>query len=399
MDGASGRSPAIDPANEADDARFLGAVRAFLDRALTPDLREAGRRTIGVHSDIAACRVWQARLFARGWAVPAWPVDWGGTGWSARRKFLFDRELALNDAPILFAGGVRSLGPLLIELGTPAQRDRYLGPIRRGEDLWAQGFSEPGAGSDLAALSTRAVRRGDHYRIDGTKIWTTGAHLANRLFALVRTGEGGRPQEGLTFLLIDLPAPGLTIRPIVDIAGEHELNQVFFDDVAVPVAQRVGEENDGWAVAKRLMALARSNNTPAALVRRTLATAEGLAREAGEGLEPSVWRRLAGLAVELDAFEQLELASLPGARPRPGEQVAPSMLKLIGAELRQRIAEVALEAAGPRAAYRLRALAAEDALLEPAARAAAGHFALRAATLYSGSSETQRNVIARSLLA
>ncbi|MFZ5669000.1 MAG: acyl-CoA dehydrogenase family protein [Pseudomonadota bacterium] len=399
MDGASWRGPAIDAADDGDDARFVDAVRAFLDRALTPDLREAGRRTIGVHSDIAACRVWQARLHARGWAVPAWPVDWGGTGWSARRKFLFDRELALADAPILFAGGVRSLGPLLIEMGTPAQRDRYLGPIRRGEDLWAQGFSEPGAGSDLASLSTRAARRGDRYHIDGTKIWTTGAHLANRMFALVRTGEGGRPQEGLTFLLIDLPAAGLTIRPIIDIAGEHELNQVFFDDVVVPVSQRVGEENDGWAVAKRLMALARSNNTPAALVRRTLATARGLAREAGEALEPSVWRRLAGLAVELEAFEQLELACLPGARPRPGEQVAPSMLKLIGAELRQRIAEVACEAAGPRAALRLHALAPGDDALEPAARAAAAYFALRAATIYSGSSETQRNVIARALLA
>ena len=175
------------------DAAFLAEVRAFLAEALTPDLREAGRRTLGVHSDIAACRLWHQRLFRRGWIAPGWPVAHGGTGLTPRQRFLFDRECALNDAPVLFAGGIRSLGPLIIEMGTPLQQARYLPVILSGEDLWAQGFSEPGAGSDLARIATRAEREGDHYRVTGAKIWTTGAHLANRMFALVRTETGEKP--------------------------------------------------------------------------------------------------------------------------------------------------------------------------------------------------------------
>lgn len=370
---------------DVDDERFLAAVRAFLDEALTPDLREAGRRTLGVHSDIAVCRVWHRRLHARGWIAPAWPRAWGGTGWTPRQRFLFDRECARHDAPILFAGGLRSLGPLLIEMGTPDQRRRYLPAILSGADLWCQGFSEPGAGSDLAAISTRAVRQGEHYVIHGSKIWTTGAHLSNRMFAIVRTADGGKRQQGLTFLLIDIPSPGLTIAPILGLAGEHEFNQVFFDGVRVPVANRVGAENDGWSVAKRLMQLARSNNTPAALVRRVLRRTARAAAEAGAELEPDIRRRLAGLQIELEAFERLELAALGDGRPRPGDSIAPSLLKLVGSELHQKVAELALEIAGPQS------VAAGDPAM-------AKHLSVRAATLYSGSSETQRNVIARSMI-
>jgi len=252
----------------ADEAPFLREVHAFLDSALTDELRAAGRSTVGVHSPIEACREWHTRLYQRGWIAPAWPVEFGGTGWSPRQRFLFDRECARNDAPILFAGAIRSLGPLLIEAGTQAQRDRFLPTILSGEELWCQGYSEPGAGSDLAALSCRAVRQGDDYVVNGSKIWTTGAHLAQWMYAIVRTAELERRQQGLTFLLIDMSSSGLSIRPIIGLAGDHEFNQVFFDGVRVPVANRVGDENDGWSIAKRLMQLARSNNTPAALVRR-----------------------------------------------------------------------------------------------------------------------------------
>ena len=387
-----------DLANCDDDA-FLTEARAFLDKALTADLREAGRRTLGVHSDIAACRVWHRRLFNQGWIAPAWPVEWGGAGWSSRRKFLFDRECALNDAPVLFAGGLRSLGPLLIEMGTPAQRARYLTPILSGDDLWGQAFSEPGAGSDLARIATRAVRDGEDYVIDGAKIWTTGAHLANRLFALVRTSDDERPQQGLTFLLIDLPTAGLTISPIITIEGEHELNALFFDGVRVPVANRVGEEGQGWTVAKRLMQLARSNNTPSALVRRVFqrARATALARD---DLEPSLTRRLIEAEIDLLAFEQTELAAMPDGVPRPGDQTTPSMLKLLGSELHQRVAELAMEIAGVYRAPGLTAIEDEDeaGLLVDGARAVAKHFATRAATIYSGTSETQRNVMAGALL-
>jgi len=391
------------PTPESDEA-FLALVRAFLAEALTPELRAAGRETLGVHSEIDACRVWQARLFARGWVAPAWPQAWGGTGWTARQRFLFDRECALNDAPTLFAGGLRSLGPLMIELGTDAQRARYLGPILSGADLWCQGFSEPGAGSDLAAVACRAVREGDRYRLSGTKLWTTGAHLANRMFGIFRTGDGPRRQQGLTFLLVDMDSPGLTVSPILDIAGQHEFNQVFFDDVPVPVANRVGAENEGWSVAKRLMQLARANNTPAALVRRTLRRAEAALTLAGPCADPALRRRLAGLAIEVEAFEQLELAALPSGRPGPDDPIAPSMLKLVGSELKQRVAELAVEIAGDAAGLSLDALGVTRALpggaaLEAGARAMARHLGGRAATIYSGASEMQRDVIARHLLA
>ena len=293
---------------------------------------------------------------------------------------------------------MRSLGPLLIEMGTPRQQARYLPAILSGQDLWCQGFSEPGAGSDLAAIATRAEARGDHYLVNGTKIWTTGAHLANRMFAIVRTADGERRQQGLTFLLIDMDSPGLTVTPILGLAGEHEFNQVFFDDVRVPIANRVGAEHDGWATAKRLMQLARSNNTPAALVRRALRrTMIALAGVDGDD-GASLRRRLAGLEIELEAFEQLELAALPSGRPTAGDQTTSSMLKLVGSELHQKVAELAVEIAGPQAAAGLAAVGVDGEALDAGARAMAKHLAVRAATVYSGSSETQRNVIARQIL-
>ncbi len=187
---------------------FIKEVRTFLSENLTPDLRLAGRHTVGTHSDIAACHIWHQRLYERGWIAPAWPSDYGGTGWTPPQRFLFEQECALNDAPILFSGGIRSLGPLLIAMGTPEQQSRYLNPILKGEDLWCQGFSEPCAGSDLAALTTRAKSDGNDYIVAGSKIWTTGAHYANRMFALVRTSQGSRSQEGITFLFIDMDTLG-----------------------------------------------------------------------------------------------------------------------------------------------------------------------------------------------
>ncbi len=382
----------------SDEAAFVAEVRAFLGEALTPDLREAGRNTLGVHSDIAACRLWHSRLYARGWAAPAWPKAWGGAGWSARQRFLFDRELVANDAPVLFAGGIRSLGPLLIEMGTPDQQARYIQPILRGDDLWAQGFSEPGAGSDLAAISTRAVSVPGGYRVTGSKIWTTGAHHANRLFAIVRTGDFERRQQGLTFLLLDMDSPGLTVRPILDLTGEREFNEVFFDGVFVPEENRVGPENDGWTVAKRLMTLARSNNTPSALVARSLRRATDAIAAGGQAIEPSLRRRLTGLQIELDAFAQLELAALPTGRAEAGAATTPSMLKVIGSELHQRVCELAMEAAGPQAGASLAAIGINGEDLDLGARAMARHLCLRAASIYSGTSETQRNLIARQLI-
>lgn len=390
----------LSPAASAprDDDAFLAEIRAFLATALTPDLREAGRLTLGVHADIDACRLWHRRLYAQGWIAPAWPKAWGGAGWDARQRFLWDRECALNDAPVLFAGGIRSLGPLLIEIGTPDQRARYIPGILNGDDLWCQGFSEPGAGSDLAAVSTRAVRDGETYVVDGSKIWTTGAHHSNRMFALVRTADEGKRQHGLTFLLIDMPSPGLTVSPILGLAGDHEFNQVFFDGVRVPAANRVGEENDGWSVAKRLMQLARSNNTPAALVRRILRRAE-LSVLAAPEIGADVRRRLMGLKIELETFAEMELAALAAGRPALADQIGPTMLKLVGSELHQRVSELAAEVAGPAGAASLDAVGIAGESLDAGARATAKHFTCRSASIYSGSSETQRNVIGKALIA
>ncbi len=381
-------------AGQEDEALFLREVRAFLDEALTPRLRAAGAATLGVHSEIAAAGEWHRRLYQKGWIAPAWPRQWGGVGWSARRRFMFDRECALNDAPILFAAGIRSIGPLLIEKGTPEQRARYIPPILSGEDLWCQGFSEPGAGSDLVAVTTRAAREGDHYVVTGSKIWTTGAHHANRMFAIVRTSDGARPAHGLTFLLIDMASPGLSVVPIVGLAGDHDFNQVFFDQVRVTVENRVGEENAGWTVAKRLMQLARSNNTPSALVRRAFRRAAA----AGSRLEPGVRARLSALSVELDAYEALELSALSRGPVDAHDPRGSSMLKLVGSELHQKIAELAMEVEGPAAAALMSRPAAESPVIAAGAWAMAKHLSLRAASIYSGTSEIQRNVLGRYLV-
>lgn len=379
--------------HETDEARFLREVRAFLDEALTQEFRAVGRATIGVHSDIAAGLEWHRRLYRKGWIAPAWPKAWGGTGWTARQRFLFERECALNDAPILFAGGIRSIGPLLIEMGTTRQRERYIPGILSGDDLWCQGFSEPGAGSDLVAVNTRAVRDGDYYVVTGSKIWTTGAHLSNRMFAIVRTSEGERPAQGLTFLLIEMPSPGLAVAPIIGLAGEHEFNQVFFDGVRVPVANRVGEEDAGWGVAKRLMQLARSNNTPSALVRRVFRRAVQAATRAGEELEPGTRARLSKLSVELDAYEAQELSAISRGPVDARDPRGSSMLKLVGSELHQKISELAMELAGPAAAVQVSCGVAKIPWVGAGASAMAKHLSVRAASVYSGTSEIQRNVV------
>lgn len=388
---------AIEP-GPVSESIFLDEIHAFFARALTADLREASRRTIGIYTDLESSLVWHRRLFDQGWVAPAWPARYGGAGWTARQRYLWDRECALNDAPALFATAIRSLGPLLIEAGTPAQRAWHLPRILSGETLWCQGFSEPGAGSDLAALSTRAVPDGDDYLVRGSKIWTTGAHISSWMFALVRTADGERKQAGLTFLLIDMASPGISISPIRDIAGQTELNQVFFDGVRVPTANRVGAENDGWGVAKRLMQLARSNNTPAALVRRSLNRVRQALLAGGPDVEPSLRRRLVELEIELENFAEVELAGLPDGRPAASAKALPSMLKLIGTELHQKVSALGVEIACAGGAPAMDAGELDDPQLDEAQRFMAKYLAVRASTIYSGSSETQRNVIFRERL-
>ncbi|MBP6012314.1 MAG: acyl-CoA dehydrogenase family protein [Alphaproteobacteria bacterium] len=382
------------PASPISLRAFANDVRRFLKTALTEDLRNAARDTVGVHSEIDACRLWHRRLYEKGWIAPAWPKEHGGTGWPPEQRLLFDRECADNDAPILFAGGIRNVGPLLIAIGTPEQRERYLPPILDGSDLWCQGFSEAGAGSDLALLQTRAQRAGDHYVVDGAKIWTTGAHLANRMFCLVRTAAGDRPQTGITFLLIDMASPGITVRPIRSIAGEDEFCEVRFDGVRVALADRVGQENEGWAAARLLMRFARASNTTTGLLRRAFRRAKAAA-DTYAASDGGLTLKLAELNRQLDTFEALELSILRSAKPDGITDAQASMMKTLATELHQRMTAAALNAVGPLGASALRAKG--PAHLTDGAFAARKYLATRAASIYSGTNETHRNLIARTL--
>jgi acyl-CoA dehydrogenase len=386
--GSSERESTSTLAGEA----FVNEVRRFLRAALTEDLRRAGRNTIGVHSDIEVCHAWHRRLYEKGWIAPAWPKAYGGTGWSPAQRLIFERECADNDAPVLFAGGIRNVGPLLIALGTPDQKERYLSPILDGSDLWCQGFSEVGAGSDLAALQTRADHAGDHYIVNGSKIWTTGAHIANRMFCLVRTVAGAKPQAGITFLLLDMASPGVTVRPIRSIAGEDEFCEVLFDDVRVPIENRVGAENDGWSVAKLLMRFARSSNTTASLLRRALRRVDDLVHCHAPS-DRDLRLKLGELRCQLDTFEAFELSIMSSHDAITDVQA--SAMKTIATELHQRITEVALDAVGPLAAPALRDVGPPH--LNAGAFAARKYLATRAASIYSGTNETHRNLIARSI--
>jgi alkylation response protein AidB-like acyl-CoA dehydrogenase len=241
----------------APDVAFRDEVRAFLADALTPELKAAAGLTTSVFTDPEFSLPWQRKLHPKGWVAPGWPKEYGGPGWNEMQRYIFASECARAGTPGLSPMGLRMVGPCIMKYGTPAQKAFFLPRILTGEDYWCQGYSEPGAGSDLASLSTRADSDGDDYVLNGSKIWTTHAHFANRMFCLVRTRFEGKPQAGITFLLLEMDTPGLSVRPIITLAGEHEVNQVFFDNVRAPKSGRLGAENDGWTVAKYLLEFER----------------------------------------------------------------------------------------------------------------------------------------------
>lgn len=369
----------------ADARAFREEVRTFLDDRLTADLRRAGRRATSVftHPDISLA--WQAILHERGWAAPDWPEPFGGPGWSDHQRYVFAEECARAGAPNLAPMGLKMVAPVIMHYGSAEQKATLLPRILSGEDYWCQGYSEPGAGSDLASLKLRAVRDGNDYVLDGSKIWTTHAQFANRMFCLVRTGNQGRPQAGITFLLLDMTLPGITVRPITTLAGDHEFNQVFFDGVRTPVSGRLGDEHDGWTVAKHLLAFERGGRyapglaAHVALVREAAAATGWLAHEGNA-------ERLAREEIAVAGLRAMELAALGGHGPAAAVQ--PSMLKVLGTETSQRIDHLALE------------LAAEwegdlDNAPDAIAIAMDRYLNNRAGSIYAGSNEIQRDLIAR----
>lgn len=381
---------------------FRAEVRHWLAENLTADLQEVTERATSVFIDKPHNLAWQRILATRGWVAPHWPAEYGGPGWDETERYIFASECARAEAPSLAPMGLRMVAPCIMRYGTEEQKAHYLPRILAGEDYWCQGYSEPQAGSDLAALSLRADRDGDHYVLNGSKIWTTHAHFANRMFCLVRTSREGLRQAGITFLLLDMDTPGINVRPIVSIANDHDFNQVFFEDVRVPVSGRLGEENQGWTVAKYLLEFERAVAYAAGLhaARDKL---EAAARKTGLLMDLQFRRKLSLVAAQISAIEAVELgvmaAMASGRNPGP----ASSLLKIQGTETQQRIQELAIEVAGHYAApdqhearqpgSGLAALTDDSAMI-----AAPRYFNGRAASIYGGSNEIQRGIIARQVL-
>jgi alkylation response protein AidB-like acyl-CoA dehydrogenase len=400
----------VDLSLSPQDQAFRDDVRGFLDAHLTEDLREAGRKTGGVFADFEAGNRWHKALAKQGWAAPAWPKEHGGTGWSATERYIFARECIAADAPRIFSMGLRMVGPVIMKYGTAEQKEKYLPRIVAGDIVFCQGYSEPGSGSDLASLKTRAVRDGADYVINGTKIWTTGAHVADHMFCLVRTGTEGKPQDGISFVLIDsMQTPGLTVKPIVTLAGDHEVNQVFFDNVRTPITNRIGPENEGWTVAKYLLEFERGGDAYTPNLHARLDDIKRIARdEAADGAgrlidERSFAERLAEAEMDIAALEMIEMQVLSDLSRGRNPGAVSSSMKIRGSETLQKLDHLGVEALGWYAAPfepEARLLGHNAPTVTPEAGITAMPLYLnnRASTIYAGSNEIQRNIIAKAVL-
>ncbi len=377
---------------------FRDEVRAFLDGALDDELRRGAAYNGGMFQNYETNIRWHRILAAKGWVAPAWPKRFGGPGWSVEQRYIFSAECAAAGAPALAPMGLGMCGPVLMGHGTEEQQATFLPRILSGEDYWCQGYSEPGSGSDLAALALDARRDGDHYVLNGSKIWTTHAHHANWMFALVRTDRSGKPQTGITFLLIPMDTPGLRVDPIIFVSGEHEVNAVFFDDVRVPVSHRVGAENDGWTVAKYLLEFERGGGNAGPGLEAAAQRLHRLAADQGVALPEGT---LATLEVTIEAVKTLEfrILSALGQGQNPGPES--SMLKTLAGQARQQLSELTVSLLGPTALGGAAAPAprgASPAVAAASATAAARYFNYRALSIAGGTDEVQRDIIAKRVL-
>ncbi len=382
----------------AEDLAFRDEVVAFLETAWT-DEHEAHLRD--PQAGMQAIIDWQKRLHARGWLAPGWPVEYGGTDWTTTQSFIFETERATAGAPDVPPFALKMVAPVIYTYGSDEQKQRFLPRILSSEDWWCQGYSEPGAGSDLASLKTKAELDGDEYVVNGAKIWTTYAQYADWIFCLVRTDSSGRKQAGITFLLIDMKSPGITVNPIETIDGVYSLNEVLFDNVRVPVENRIGEQDQGWTYAKALLAHERTAIAGVADSRRHLGEIRELARQevsGGRALleDPAFQARLSSVEIELMALEYTELRVLAAMAEGSGPGVESSLLKIKGTEVQQSVQQLRIDVAG----YYCGVIAGESGDIGHSfgSEARRAYMYGRASTIYGGSNEVQKNITAKFVL-
>jgi alkylation response protein AidB-like acyl-CoA dehydrogenase len=391
----------------SDELAFRDEVRAFLAEHLPEDIGRKVKGGLALHAEDYTR--WQKILHQKGWGAPSWPKQFGGPGWGPVQLHIYDEESAAAGAPRVIPFGLKMVAPVIMAFGSPAQQQRFLPRILSGEDWWCQGYSEPGAGSDLASLKTRAERHGDHYVVNGQKTWNTLGQYADWIFCLVRTDPNApKQQQGISFLLIDMKSPGITVRPIITMDGAHEVNEVWLENVKVPVENRVGEENKGWTYAKFLLGHERTNIAGVGASKRELGRLKEIARkEMKNGRpvleDPLFAARVAQVEMELMALEITNLRALSAESQKRAPGPEASILKIKGTEIQQALSELMMYAVGPYALPFERASLEEGDLTSVAgppyaAPLAATYCNFRKVTIYGGSNEIQRNIISQMIL-
>lgn len=390
-----------------EEQAFREEIRHFMREQLPADISHKIRSGLAIKAE--DCTRWQKILHKRGWGAPSWPQQFGGTGWNAVQRHIFDEEAGAAGAPRAIPFGLNMVAPVIMAFGSPEQQERFLPRIVSGEDWWCQGYSEPGAGSDLASLKTRAERQGDHYIVNGQKAWNTLGQYADWIFCLVRTDPNApRQQQGISFLLIDMKSPGVTVHPTITMDGAHEVNEVWFENVKAPVENRVGEENKGWTYAKFLLGHERANVADVGALKRELQRLKDIARKEVKSSRPLLddplfAARIAQVEIDLMALEITNLRTLSAQSEKRAPGPEASILKIKATEIQQALSELMMYAVGPYA-LPFDSASREDGELrsiagpEYAARLAGTYCNLRKATIYGGSNEIQRNIISQMIL-
>ena len=392
----------MDLAFTPEELAFRDEILAWVKDNLPADISHKVHNALRLSRD--DMQRWGKILGKKGWLGYGWPKEFGGPGWTAVQKHLFEEECALAGAPRIVPFGPVMVAPVIMAFGTPAQQERFLPGIASGEVWWSQGYSEPGSGSDLASVKTRAERQGDHYLVNGQKTWTTLGQYGEWIFCLVRTSTEGKPQTGISFLLIDMKSPGVTVRPIRLLDGECEVNEVFFDNVQVPVENLIGEENKGWTYAKHLLSHERTNIADVNRAKRELERLKRIAKTEGVWDETRFRDQIALLEVDIVALEMLVLRVLSAEKSGKNLLDIAGLLKIKGSEIQQRYAELMMLAAGP---YSLPLI--HEAMeagwqgdfpggVWANAPLASTYFNMRKTTIYGGSNEVQRNIVAQVVL-